>query len=97
MNKIMNLADMVDTSDPQRRTYRQINAAKTHSIGIGALVEMDSGVRAFVVHLGRDCDQTPLYYLSIDEDDTEVKREGFRNPSWYGGVSEDYLVPVKES
>ena len=60
----VNVADLVDQKDPQRRTRREINRARKHSIQIGALVELESGVRLFVAEHGRDCDQTPLYSLS---------------------------------
>jgi hypothetical protein len=53
------LYDLVDPNDPAGRSYRQINATKTHAIPLGALVEVDSGVRLFVVLQTRDCDMTP--------------------------------------
>lgn len=99
---IIDIADLVSPSDVYGRTYRQINAAKSHTIPVGSLVECggsdDSyrdGIRLFVVHHGRDCDQTPLYYLSADPDDTKEERPGFRNASWYGGVPEQYLTVVR--
>ena len=62
---MINIADLRDPDDPQGRSYRQVNADRTHGIPVGALVEIiDTGVRMFVVWHGRDCDQTPLYWLS---------------------------------
>lgn len=46
---LINIADLVDPYDPAKRSYRQVNAEKQHSIPIGALVELESGVRLFVV------------------------------------------------
>ena len=75
-------------------TRRQMNAAKQHSIAVGTLVELEDGVRMWVVAQRRDCDQTPLYELSPDKDDTAVEREGFRNRSWHGGYPEYALMPI---
>lgn len=94
MTYLINIADLRDPDDPQGRSYRQVNAEKQHRIPIGALVELPTGARLFVVHHGRDCDQTPLYYLSADADDTTKEREHFRNSSWVGGYSESHLTPV---
>ena len=65
---IINVADIVNPESG--KTYRQENAEKFHTIPLGALVEIScgqddvDGLRLFVVKHGRDCDQTPLYYLS---------------------------------
>lgn len=77
-------------------TYKEENMLKRHNIPIGTLVELDSGVRVFVVSHGRDCDGTPLYYLAIDKEDTKQQRKGFRNSSWSGGYPEDALSVVRE-
>jgi hypothetical protein len=74
--------------------YREVNSGRVHTIPIGSLVELESGARLFVVHHGRDCDQTPLYYLSSYKEDVAVKRQGFRNPTWIGGYSESSLREV---
>ena len=98
----MNVADLICESDAERRTYRQLNNAKTHAIPVGTLVEIVgdddrmAGVRLFVVHHGRDCDGTPLYYLSPDPDDTVEERPGFRNPKWVGGSPEERLEIVSK-
>lgn len=93
----INVADIVDESTGL--TPREANAQKTHSIPVGSLVEimcsgddidMD-GVRAYVVHHGRDCDQTPLYYVSMDRYDTQQTLDGFRNATWRGGYTEESL------
>ena len=97
--------DLVDRDDPAGRTYRQINLAKTHAIPVGTLVEIldddegnepMAGVRLFVVNHGRDCDGTPLYYMSPEPDDTVEQRPGFMNPKWIGGWSDDGLRIIKK-
>lgn len=103
MPRVMMIHDMVNPDDQEGRTYREINAEKVHAIPMGTLVEIQpmddddssTGVRLFVVHHGRDCDQTPLYYLSADRYDTEKRREGFRNESWFGGIREELIRPVQ--
>lgn len=59
----INVADLKDLNDPEGRTYREINNATKHKFKIGDLVELDNGVRLYVVFLSRDCDRTPLYSL----------------------------------
>jgi hypothetical protein len=95
MIEMINIADFVDPNDPERRTYRQINAARQHNIPLGALVELPTGVRMFVVHHSRDCDETPLYHLSYNAKDTEQERPNFYNRSWAGGFPEQYLTVVR--
>lgn len=73
MGEFINVADLIDPSDTQRRSFREVNREKTHKINIGELVELDSGARAFVVKHGRDCDETPLYSLAIDPDPEQHK------------------------
>ena len=62
---IARIHDLTDPSDPQGRSYKQVNQSKSHSIPLGTLVELESGCRMFVVFHGRDCDETPLYYLGL--------------------------------
>lgn len=92
MGNFINIADLRDPTDG--RTYREINAEKVHKIPVGALVELETGVRLFVVSHSRDCDQTPLYYLSHDKNDTTRKWKSFRNASWVGGYSEESLTLI---
>lgn len=87
MNAFMNVADLKCPDDPQGRTYRQINAEKKHSIQLGTLVELKSGVRLFVALHGRDCDQTPLYWLSHKYADKNKMS---------GGHIEENLKVIKE-
>jgi hypothetical protein len=95
--QIINIADLIDPDDPQGRSYRQVNAERTHGIPVGTLVEVvNTGVRLFVVYQGRDCDSTPLYWLSPDRNDITRVREGFQNRTWDGGYSEDGLVVIRE-
>jgi len=87
--------DLKDPSDPQGRSYKQVNAEKTHAIPIGSLVELPEGVRLFVASHERDCDQTPLYWLTPDYDDFVREREGWANPKWIGGYSDTSLVVIR--
>lgn len=93
---IMMIADLRDPNDPQGRTYRQVNAEKTHTLPIGTLVQLKGGARAFVVFYTRDCDETPLYYLSLDPDDTEEMRPGWKNSDWVGPYSDSSLERVEQ-
>lgn len=91
---VFNVADLVDPADTQKRTYRQINAEKVHGIPVGALVEIvpdedepRGGARAFVVSQGRDCDETPLYWLALDAGDNNDRH-------WCGGFPEESLKVI---
>lgn len=95
MAPTISLADVTDPDDPQGRTYREVNAEKTHHIPIGSLVELHDGVRLFVVYHGRDCDKTPLYWLSHDPGDTVQEYPQFRNQSWVGGFPEESLKVIQ--
>lgn len=64
---MINVADIKDTNDPQGRTFREINNATPHAIPIGALVELETKERLYVVQHQRDCDGEPLYGLSTKE------------------------------
>lgn len=61
---IVQICDLIDPDDADGRSYREVNAAKNHLHSVGALVQLDNGVRLYVVDLCRDCDSTPLYKLS---------------------------------
>lgn len=98
----VNVADLVDPDDPQSRTYREVNAAAGHAIPLGSLVEIIDdegdvdgfgGVRLYVVHLGRDCDQTPLYWLSPEWPESPYER--IRLGRRVGGFSEGSLRVIR--
>lgn len=93
---LINLADCKDPDDPQGRSYRQINSEKVHSIPIGSLVEdVDTDIRLFVVYHARDCDQTPLYCLAMDPENTVKLRECFYNDDWINGYPEHALRLIR--
>ena len=94
-----NVADLRDPADPQGRSYRQVNAEKTHGVALGALVELESGVRLFVVKLGRDCDETPLYWLApeMPEPTDEAEEPAYHRHTmtkWVGGYGEESLTVI---
>ncbi|UTU10239.1 hypothetical protein CcrRB23_gp377 [Caulobacter phage RB23] len=87
----MNVADFKDPHDPEGRTYRQVNAAKTHAFPLGALVEVDgTGARLFVALQTRDCDRTPLYSLSGEPAPVEFPPESFSWDLWRSRVLHGY-------
>lgn len=81
----------------RRLSYRQVNADKKHRFPVGSLVELSSGVRAFVVHQGRDCDMTPLYYLSLESDGLEPGfwDDKFNRMKSSGGYGEGSLKLIR--
>lgn len=85
---VFNVADLKDPDDVEGRSYREVNNSKVRTIPIGTLVELEDGVRLWVVHHGRDSDGSVLYELSPEKDDVIVERIGFRNRSWHGGYPE---------
>jgi hypothetical protein len=89
------LADFKDLNDSMGRSYREVNHEKKHRIKIGTLVELEDGVRLWVVAHMRDCDQTPLYELSADKNDLIQYDPRFRNLSWVGGYPEDSLKKIR--
>lgn len=100
---MINVADLLCPNDPEGRTYRQVNADKKHHIPIGALVEVlqdekylyKNLPRLFVVNHTRDCDMTPLYYLSLQKDSTIQHHPNMRNTDWAGPYSDDSLKVVE--
>jgi hypothetical protein len=86
MITIINVADLQDPNDPQGRSYRQVNAARTHAIPLGTLVEIESGERLYVKWHGRDCDQTPLYSLGLADEEQKHR--------WDHGHAEESLTVV---
>jgi hypothetical protein len=91
MKTFINIADLKDPDDHLGRSYREVNAEKKHLFPVGALVELESGARLFVVKQTRDCDQTPLYSLCADKEDTQQEDQRFGNRQWHNGYSEDSL------
>jgi hypothetical protein len=88
---LVDIADLICQSDPQKRTFRQINAAKDHVIPIGAMVETEDGERLFVKLHTRDCDQSPLYSLGLLHDTDE---DPIHRMKWYHGFCESGLTLV---
>lgn len=98
---MMNIADLKDPNDPERRTYREVNNAKEHALPLKQLVEivpwddeskeLYGGVRLFVVKHTRDCDGTPLYTLGAKSDFTG---EGPYQIGCIYGFSDDCLKAI---
>jgi len=93
MPEIINVADLRDPNDPQGRSYRQVNAERQHAIPIGTLVELEDGERLYVVFHHRDCDQTPLYGLSL-KDWAEEPNEFIRRSRLHAGYAEENLTVI---
>lgn len=90
----IHIADLVNPKTD--KTYREENSELRHNIPIGSLVEYDeTGIRLFVVSHKRDCDQTPLYCLSPDPNDTEEITPGFANRKWCCGYPEESLKVIR--
>lgn len=98
MEKIK-FVNMADIPNNEGITPRQINKLKVHKIPKGSLVELDNGLRLFVVSHERDCDETPLYGLSFDKDwepnmyGTQFKK--FARWALYAGVAEETMKIIK--
>lgn len=92
MIEFINIADLKDPEDRKGRSYRQINNATTHKIGLGVLVELGNGVRLFTAKHTRDCDGTPLYSLTPESCDDGYLNELY----WVHGYSEDDLTTINE-
>jgi hypothetical protein len=90
----INVADLKDPSDPQGRSYRQVNAAKSHKIPLGTLVELEDGERLYVVFHHRDCDKTPLYGLAL-KDWNDEPNELIRRAKLNAGFDESNLTVVR--
>lgn len=88
MTKIIVMHDIVEKNG---KTAKENNLEKTHKIKIGALVELKSGARLFIVKHLRDCDGTPLYGLTADLEEYDDFKD---NEYWnkvHGGYGEDSL------
>ena len=90
------VTQICDIRNPETgKTYREENAEMRHRIPIGTLVQINNGARAFVIKHNRDCDQTPLYALSLDKRDIELLREGHAVLGMGGGYPEESLIVVE--
>ena len=94
MIQFINIADLVNPHTG--KTYREENAELKHKIPIGSLVELDTGVRLFVVHHSRDCDMTPLYSLCA-EIESDYEDEFYAKMKWHNGYSEENLRTIRQA
>lgn len=115
MTAIVNVSSIVIAATG--KTIKETNAEKTHQYPLNSLVKVmpyDSKLRAYldtdkalvlrVTMLSRDCDQTPLYYLShMTAEEYNRKCEllaqcnlkgNIFKPTLYGGLSEESLKLV---
>lgn len=77
--KAVNIADVPDNDG---ETPRQKNRKKVHNIPVGSFVESkETGFRLYVAKHERDCDETPLYYLSTNPDSGK-NLESFKRKMW---------------
>lgn len=94
-NSFVMIADLIDPDDPQGRSFRQINAAKQHAIPIGTLVEVEeTGERLYVTDYQRDCDETPMYLLTMHQYLDETN-ELIRQARRFGGFGEESLKVIR--
>lgn len=110
---VVNFADLVL---PSGKTIRQENMELQHTIPLYTLVELDydnyakyGGLRLFVAYHGRDCDGTPLYYLTHtadcigykpgrpgdDASEEDRMRYMFRRGAYRGGFGEHSLTIIR--
>lgn len=78
------------------KTYKQENLEKVHLIPLKELVELENGVRLYVIGHIRDCDGTPLYRLGIAEDQKlfEDEAKGSFNSQAHGNYNEESLTVI---
>ena len=100
MPTMINVADLVEANG---KTVRENNAARDHTVQLGALVEITTdcpigefgsifkGVRMFVVAHARDCDGTPLYSLSVDRN---IIKDVANEQEAYDGIDDPSLKCV---
>ncbi|MFL6600794.1 MAG: hypothetical protein ACJ8R9_05630 [Steroidobacteraceae bacterium] len=91
----INLADLPDPSDPKDRSRRELNAAKCHRIPLGTLVDLEDGLRLYVVYHGRDCDNTPFYWLSPNAEDINWQPSQFFPSHFLGGFAQENLIVIR--
>ena len=70
-----------DIVEKNGKTVRENNLEIQHKIPLNSLVELNNGVRLFVVVHTRDCDGTPLYVLNCYNEQLQAEE-------WKG---DDYL------
>lgn len=58
------------------RTIKQNNMDRNHTIPLDTLVELENGVRMFVVLYTRDCDGTPMYGLADYKQEEYINGNG---------------------
>ena len=74
---------------------RKANLARQHVIPVGSLVELDDGVRLWVVEHARDCDGTPQYTLAISPYEplfTDISRQYYSQRVEPGYLEESLIV-----
>ena len=91
-----------DLVESNGKTIRENNMERQHSLSVGTLVEVKYDewhgdgacskvhARLWIVKCGRDCDGTPLYWLSKWED----PQFALSVHQYVGGFSESLLTPV---
>jgi hypothetical protein len=92
-------AEMLDASpfllrnmvEENGKTIKQNNMDRKHTIPFDTLVELENGVRMFVVLHTRDCDGTPMYGLADYKQDEYINGNGQIST----GHIEDSMVVVK--
>lgn len=97
----VNLSSVVE---PNGKTILENNLQRTHNIPLGALVEVKfdswhgdgacskTHARLWVVRRGRDCDGTPLYWLSHERNSLQFSDETKDEAtSGYDGMLEYYF------
>lgn len=108
MSHVIMMHDIVEANG---KTIKENNLEKTHNIPVGALVELvgdpehpapaHDGIRAFVAIQSRDCDGTPLYWLTLRWQDIAWDNkwpEGYDRlrVHWTGGFSEESLRMLRQ-
>ena len=96
-----------DIVEDNGKSIRENNMEKRHGIAVGTLVEVKYDdwhgggacskvhARLWVIHLGRDCDGTPLYWLAKHRGADINDKASFHYHGIRGGYSEKSLMPVE--
>lgn len=93
MVNISNVADLTNPSEPQGRTYRQVNAEKTPAIPIGTLVELETGERLRKVDVDPDLVRITLLPLLRPLSAYESVNSNMRIQEWI--IPKDCLAAVE--